>query len=284
MQSIEVHEQVVDAFARGWLDPTPDAWDELLDADVVLNQPFLRCGRGAQLWRDEVARLLAFLPDVRGEVLSWAGRDDVVFIHMRVSGTAGGRELTFTATDRLELDLSRGVVVRRDSYLDPTPVAATLLTRPGAWLPWWRSGVGPVLGRRKFLTPRSEGEAMTSDYSRQMTRALGVTRMVVGLTTVARPSLAATVLSSGGDRSGDGVDTAVGRMFGIRDAALAAATLSADPAVRGTGLRLGVVADVIDAGAVLLSRRGGVTGRGKVLLGGAAALFALAGFSALPRR
>lgn len=147
----DIHRRVVEAFAAGWQRPHPHAWDELLAEDVVLGQPLLRSGNGLRLWQQEVDRLLTFLPDIHGEVSSWAGRDDVVFIRIRLSATAGGKPLSFTAVDQLHLDAA-GVVVGRESFFDPTPVLTTLLKRPRTWGAWWRSGLGPLLGRRRFLT------------------------------------------------------------------------------------------------------------------------------------
>lgn len=116
--------------------------------------------------------------------------------------------------------------------------------------------------------------------TRFVTTALGVIRVGVGLSSLARPQLAYRTL---GVRShvGDG-DATVMRMFGIRDAAIAAATLSADAGVRATGLRLGALADIVDVGAVIAGRRSGVLSRGgSILIGGAAAIFAAAGAAAV---
>jgi len=141
----------VAAFADGWARPHPHAWDDLLAADVELTQPLLRSGVGRSVWQHEVARLLSFLPDLTGHVLSWAGCGDVVFVDISCSATLAGRPLSFRAVDRLTLD-QHGRVTRRESFLDPLPVMRSAMTRPGAWLPWWRSGLGPLLGRRRFLS------------------------------------------------------------------------------------------------------------------------------------
>lgn len=123
---------------------------------------------------------------------------------------------------------------------------------------------------------------MNSKNRAFVVRALGVVRMVVGLSTFIRPRLARRSLGVG--VAGDADGGTVARMFGVRDAALAAATLSADPTVRDTGLRLGVVADVADTAAVLLGRRSEMTRGGAVLIGAAAAFFALVGMAVWPRR
>ncbi|MFI7671986.1 nuclear transport factor 2 family protein [Nocardia sp. NPDC049526] len=144
------HEEVVEAFAAGWRHPDPHAWDELLADDVDLRQPFLRKGHGRDLWQQEAQRLLTFLPDARSEVLGWAGRTDMVFIEIRIDATLAGRPSSFQAIDRLRID-STGLVLQRDSFFDPGPVALTVVRRPSAWWPWWRSGLGPLLVRRRFL-------------------------------------------------------------------------------------------------------------------------------------
>lgn len=142
--------RVVDVFAAGWREPHPHAWDDLFAAEVELAQPLLRSGRGIALWQTELARLLAFLPDLTGHVLSWAHGQGVVFIEIELTGTVASTPLSLKAVDRLELN-PEGLVVRRASFFDPLPVALSLLGRPRAWLTWWRSGVGPLLARRRFL-------------------------------------------------------------------------------------------------------------------------------------
>jgi SnoaL-like protein len=142
--------RAVQLFAAGWQTPGPHAWDDLLAADVELRQPMLRAGRGRSVWHEEIRRLLAFMPDLHGEVLSWAARGDTLFIDVELRGTAGGKPVSLHAVDRLTL-ADTATVVRRDSFFDPMPLAATLARRPRAWLPWWRSGVGPLLWRRKVL-------------------------------------------------------------------------------------------------------------------------------------
>jgi hypothetical protein len=127
-----VHQQVVDLFAKGWDRPDPHAWDELLAEDAELVQPLLRSGRGRGVWQEEARRLLQLAPDLRGDVLGWAGRDDVVFIDVRLSATVGGKPLTFRSFDKLLIS-PEGRVLRREAVFDPAPVALALLLRPKAW-------------------------------------------------------------------------------------------------------------------------------------------------------
>jgi SnoaL-like domain len=128
-----VHQQVVDLFVKGWGRPEPHAWDELLADDAELVQPMLRSGRGRAVWHEEARRLLRLAPDLRGDVLAWAGRDGVVFIDLRLSATVGGRPLVFRSVDKLLIDPD-GRVLRREAFFDPAPIALALLLRPAAWL------------------------------------------------------------------------------------------------------------------------------------------------------
>ena len=143
-------DRVVAAFAAGWQAPHPHAWDDLLAADVELVQPLLLGGRGRERWQGEVARLLAFLPDLVGEVRGWAAGGDTLFVELECHGTAGGRPLSFRVVDRLTVGQD-GRVTRRESFFDPVPLVTAILARPAAWLPWWRSGLGPLIGRRAIL-------------------------------------------------------------------------------------------------------------------------------------
>jgi hypothetical protein len=84
-----VHEWVLTAFAKGWDTPEPHAWDNLMAENIELNQPLLRPGTTRKTWHDEAQRLVALLPDIRGEVVSWAGHEDLMFIELRLSASAG---------------------------------------------------------------------------------------------------------------------------------------------------------------------------------------------------
>jgi hypothetical protein len=145
-----VHERVLAAFAMGWDVPEPRAWDNLMAENIELNQPLLQPGTTRRTWHDEAQRLVTLLPDIRGEVVSWAGHEEHMFIELRLTATLGGKPLVFRAVDKLCLT-STGTVLRRDSFFDSAPLMQAVLRRPSAWLPWWRSGIGPFLARRRFL-------------------------------------------------------------------------------------------------------------------------------------
>jgi hypothetical protein len=151
-----IHEKVVAEFRTGWDRPDPKAWDSFLGESMEFVQPMLRCGVGPELWHEETARLLKLLPDVRADVLTWAGVGETIFLHLRFEATLGGRPLSWEAVDVLRV-APDGTAVFRESFFDSVPVAAELMRRPRAWLPWWRSGVGPLFARRRLLSPITGG-------------------------------------------------------------------------------------------------------------------------------
>jgi|SRR5947209_2327375 len=74
------------------------------------------------------------------------------------------------------------------------------------------------------------------------------------------------------------------RLFGIRDAALAAGTLGSDGAARAKWLQLGVACDLADAAAAYLAGRNGTLPRhAAVMAGGTAIAAAGLGVAALSR-
>jgi SnoaL-like domain len=145
-----VHQHVVDLFAKGWAHPGPDAWDDMLAEDAEFAQPLLPNARGKVAWQDETRRLLTLAPDLHGEVVAWAGRDDIVFIDVEQRATVGGKPLIFRSFDKLRITPD-GRVWRREAFFDPGRIALALLLRPSSWLPWWRSGTGPFTARRRLL-------------------------------------------------------------------------------------------------------------------------------------
>ena len=84
----EIHENVVRQFRIAWEKPEPHAWDGFLDESVRFVKPMLRDGVGPALWWEVFARTQALLPDLRVEVLRWAGAEENVFVHIRFVPTA----------------------------------------------------------------------------------------------------------------------------------------------------------------------------------------------------
>jgi hypothetical protein len=143
-------EYFVRRFAAGWAAPHPHAWDDLFTADANFEQPFLVSGQGLPLLQREFAHLFSLLPDITGRVVRWGLADDAVLIELACTASVAGRPLSFVVVDRCVLD-DDGLCTDRTTYMNPIPLARALATRPRSWPLWWRSGVGPVLIRRRVL-------------------------------------------------------------------------------------------------------------------------------------
>ena len=132
-----VAEAWIASFAEGWHAPAgPDAFAAhfrtLLAPDVQLIQPQLPTLVGHHAFEEGfVQPVFALIPDLRGEVERWATHDDTLYIELTVSGTFGGRPVSWRVCDRVTLH--NGVAIERESYFDPTALIAAVLKRPRAW-------------------------------------------------------------------------------------------------------------------------------------------------------
>ena len=62
----------------------------------------------------------------------WSESDDgAIFIEFTLRGTFGGRELSWSATDRFVL--VHGLIAERVSYFDAAPLVLTMTARPRGW-------------------------------------------------------------------------------------------------------------------------------------------------------
>lgn len=132
-----VAETWIAGFAEGWRAPhEPDAlsahFRRLLAPDVRLIQPQLPTLIGHRAFEEGFVRpVFALIPDLQGEVERWAAHGDTLYIELTVSGTLGGRLVSWRVCDRVTL--LGGVAVERESYFDPTVLIAAVLKRPRAW-------------------------------------------------------------------------------------------------------------------------------------------------------
>jgi ketosteroid isomerase-like protein len=137
-------EEFVERFATAWTRCDPDALAELLHDDIVLIQPMMPSTRGRAAARAAFARLFRLIPDLRATVHRWGESDGVLFIEFTLTGTFGGREISWPAVDRFIL--GDGFALRRVSYFDPLPLALKMITRPRGWGRVIRSGFRPAFG------------------------------------------------------------------------------------------------------------------------------------------
>lgn len=129
--------RLVEDFASAWAHPEVERFVSLLHPDVVLLQPVTKPVRGKAQARAEFARLLRWLPDLRGTVDHTAiDAEEVALIAWRLRFTLGDRPFELRIVDRIvPLD---GLVREREAYYDSLGFMMELLRRPRAWAGYWR--------------------------------------------------------------------------------------------------------------------------------------------------
>ena len=119
-------------FAEYWRAPTPERLDTLLAERVRLITPMMPVTHTLADGQRAFAGLFELIPDLTGVVHRWGATLDGVLIEFTLSGTAGGRPISWNATDRLVLG-EDGFATERVSYFDSAPIALAALRRPRAW-------------------------------------------------------------------------------------------------------------------------------------------------------
>lgn len=126
---------------------------EVTHPDYRAVQPQTPDALGPEGMLDFFARVYALVPDLRGEVIEANVYDGGIYIEVRLTGTIGGRPVTWDACDRFWFE--DGLVKGRMTYFDPIVLFAAVAQRPRAWRRWWRSGLGlPTRTIAKQLDPR----------------------------------------------------------------------------------------------------------------------------------
>ena len=132
--------EFVERFAGAWADPSPERLNGLLHPDVRLVQPLEGEVRGhagtSAMWR----RTFGLIPDLRGEVVDWAERGELLVIAVRLHGTLGGRPVEWVSSDHIRL--REGRISERIAYFDPLPLVVALLRAPSAWPRYVRARLG----------------------------------------------------------------------------------------------------------------------------------------------
>jgi ketosteroid isomerase-like protein len=127
-------EAFVAEFAGVWDDASVVGHAELWADDIVLVQPMMGALRGKAACMEAFGRLFRLIPDLRADVHRWSADDEAVFIEFTLSGTFGGRRLSWDAVDRFFLT-EDGLIAERVSYFDAVPLALAMAARPRGW---WR--------------------------------------------------------------------------------------------------------------------------------------------------
>jgi hypothetical protein len=127
---------VVEGFTRAWASPALECFMELLHPDVLLLQPVTRPIRGRDAARAEFARLLTWLPDLRGTVDRSAIDGDLALVAWRLAFTLGRQPVELRIVDRIVV--ADGLIREREAYYDSLGLMIMLLRRPSAWRGYWR--------------------------------------------------------------------------------------------------------------------------------------------------
>ena len=125
-------------FAEYWRAPTPGGLSLVLAERVRLVAPMTPATETLAEAQRVFAGLFALIPDLIGELHRWGATEDGVLIEFTLSGSLGGRPISWHAVDRFVLG-EDGLATERVNYFDAMPVALAAATRPRAWPAFLRS-------------------------------------------------------------------------------------------------------------------------------------------------
>lgn len=125
-------------FVEYWRAPTPGGLSLVLAERVRLVAPMTPATETLAEAQRVFASLLALIPDLTGELHRWGATDDGVLIEFTLSGSLGGRPISWHAVDRFVLG-EDGLATERVNYFDAMPVVLAAATRPRAWPTFLRS-------------------------------------------------------------------------------------------------------------------------------------------------
>ncbi len=132
-------------FEEYWRTPTPEGLASLLAPDVLLVTPLMPTAHTLADGQRAFAALFDLIPDLTGEVHRWGATEDGVLIEFTLSGTAGGKPISWHAVDRFVVG-EDGLADERISYFDSAPIALTVARRPRTWPGFARSRLRQLRG------------------------------------------------------------------------------------------------------------------------------------------
>jgi hypothetical protein len=125
-------------FAEYWRAPTPQGLSTVLAEQVRLVAPMTPVTHTLAEGQRAFAGLFELVTGLTAEVHRWGATADGVLIEFTLSGTAGGKPISWHAVDRFVLG-EDGLATERVSYFDSMPIALTAARRPRAWPAFIRS-------------------------------------------------------------------------------------------------------------------------------------------------
>lgn len=128
----------VSRFAEAWAEPTVDGLVALTQPDATFSQPLAATAHGHAELANVLDELLATIPDLRGELVSWAEVDEhTLFVEMNLSGTFGGRPVEWVSVDKIVL--RDDLISARTAHFDGGRLLGVLARRPRGWPSWLRA-------------------------------------------------------------------------------------------------------------------------------------------------
>jgi hypothetical protein len=125
-------------FAEYWKAPTPEGLDTALAQQVRLVAPMTPVTHTLEEGRRAFADLFELIDGLTAEVHRWGATADGVLIEFTLSGTAGGKPISWHVVDRFVLG-EDGLATERVSYFDSAPIVLAAIRRPRVWPAFLRS-------------------------------------------------------------------------------------------------------------------------------------------------
>ncbi len=122
----------VERFEAYWRAPTPEGLETVLAPQARLVAPLTPTLHSRAEGIKAFAALFELVQGMSAEVHRWGATGDGVLIEFTISGTTGGRPISWNAVDRFVVG-EDGLASERVSYFDSAPIALTLARRPRAW-------------------------------------------------------------------------------------------------------------------------------------------------------
>lgn len=125
-------------FADAWAEPTVEGLLALTHEDATFTQPLAATAHGHDGLANVLDELLSTIPDLRGEVVSWAAADDTtVFVEVRLHGTFGRKPIEWVSVDKIVL--RDGLIAERTANFDGLRLLGAVARRPRGWATWLRA-------------------------------------------------------------------------------------------------------------------------------------------------
>ena len=128
-------------FEKFWAAPSTELLGTLLADEVRLVAPMTPVTHTLADGKRAFAGIFDLVPDLTGEVDCWGATEAGVLINLTLGGTAGGKQLSWTAVDRIAIG-EDGLATERISYFDSMPLILAVARRPRIWPGFLRSRLG----------------------------------------------------------------------------------------------------------------------------------------------